>query len=114
MATFTTKDVNIDGTCRRGTIDASYHDLCECFGESVGGDGDKTDTEWHLLFEDGTVATIYNWKNGRSYCGSRGLEAKDITTWNIGGNGPKAAELVISTIPSTSPRKNELKTKKEE
>ena len=76
----------INGTCLQGYINTSYRDLVECFGEPhCDGDGYKVDAEWMLRFEDGTVATIYNWKDGKNYCGEDGLAVEDITEWHIGG-----------------------------
>ena len=54
----------------------------------------KTDVNWGLEFEDGTIATIYNWKNGKNYCGERGLPVEDITEWHIGGHEPRVASWV--------------------
>ena len=41
-------------------------------------------------FADGTIATLYNWKNGKNYLGDEGLELNDIYTWNVGGFNEKA------------------------
>jgi len=48
-------------TSLQGYMPARYEDLVAVFGEPEGG-GDKTTVEWCLAFEDGTVATIYDWK----------------------------------------------------
>ena len=57
---FTTgADANM--TSLRGYMPARYEELVAVFGEPEGG-GDKTTVEWCLEFEDGTVATIYDWK----------------------------------------------------
>ena len=42
----------------------------------------KTDWQWIIRAEDGTVATVYNWKNGPN---SGGFKADCIAEWNIGG-----------------------------
>lgn len=89
----------INGTCLQGYINTSYRDLVECFGEPhCDGDGYKVDAEWMLRFEDGTVATIYNWKNGRNYCDEDGMDVEDITDWHIGGNNPKAVTRVEDAV----------------
>jgi hypothetical protein len=49
------------------------------------GDGYKTDAEWEIKFEDGSIATIYNWKDGKNYCGHSGLKTVNIRDWHIGG-----------------------------
>ena len=77
--------INSNGTCLQGYINAHYYDLLETFGEPTESDGYKVDAEWRIEFEDGTVATIYNWKNGPNYCGADGTPVEYITEWNVGG-----------------------------
>jgi hypothetical protein len=84
----------INGTCLQGYVSADYSALCERFGEPTNGDGYKVDAEWLVQFEDGTVATIYNYKDGKNYNGADGLEVKDITDWHIGGITKRAVVLV--------------------
>lgn len=89
-----------NGTSLQGRVKASYDDLVKAFGEPVLCEGFKTDAEWIIEFRDVekfnevVVATIYNYKNGKSYLGEAGKEVEDITDWNVGGLQPKAAELV--------------------
>jgi antitoxin component YwqK of YwqJK toxin-antitoxin module len=85
-------------TCLQGYIVASYDRLVELFGEPTEGDGYKVDAEWIVEFEDGTVATIYNWKNGRNYCGHEGYPIELITDWNIGGYKKQAVRLVDDVL----------------
>jgi hypothetical protein len=68
----------IDGVC------VSYSTLVAKLGEPVEG-GYKTDAEWVIEFEGGSIVTIYNWKDGKNYCGVAGLPVNDITDWHIGG-----------------------------
>jgi hypothetical protein len=76
----------ISGTCFQGYICATYSQLLDKFGSPGNSfDSYKTDAEWVIEFDDGTVATIYNWKDGKNYCGDSGLEVEDITEWHIGG-----------------------------
>lgn len=77
------RQIDVSGTCLRGYCPegTTYEDLVRAFGEPFGGCG-KTDWEWAILFEDGTVATIYNWKDGPSY-GGAGPHAE--RSWHIGG-----------------------------
>ena len=77
-------DVNM--TSLQGGIYTSYETLVGCFGEPEEGDGYKVDAEWVITFADGVVATIYNWKNGKNYCGEDGMDVEDITDWHIGGH----------------------------
>ena len=80
------EDEACNGTCLQGEITASYEDLVEAFGEPTEGDEYKTDAEWCVKFADGTIATVYNWKNGLNYCGpAEGTQTRKITDWHIGG-----------------------------
>lgn len=91
----------INGTCLQGYIHAHYRDLIKKFGEPGTGDGYKLDAEWIIEFEDGTVASVYNWKNGLNYCGNNGIPVEHIYVWHIGGkNGTNAVtkvKLVLNT-----------------
>jgi len=91
---------NVNGTSLQGYIRASYEQLLKAFGRPHEGmsDGYKTDVEWAFEFADGTIATLYNWKNGKNYCGSEGLELNDIYDWNVGGHSDKAVEKIKKLI----------------
>ena len=81
--------INSNMTCLRGSITTSYANLVEVFGEPLkeGFDDYKSDAEWVVQFEDGLVATIYNYKNGINYCGTEhGTPTQYIKDWNIGGH----------------------------
>lgn len=92
------------GTCKQGELQISFERLVEVFGQPwyyTDEPGDKSDVEWPLLFDDGTVATIYNYKNGKNYAiysDGDGEEIEDIFDWSIGGNCPEAATLVKTEI----------------
>ena len=86
-------DTDIDGTCLQGQITANYDDLVRAFGAPLAGDDYKTDAEW-VVRVNATTATIYNWKNGRSYLGADGTQTEQITCWNIGGRSHEAVVLV--------------------
>jgi len=80
------EEINIGGTSFVGHILAEYDKLVEKFGQPIASFcGYKSDVEWYIEFEDGSVATIYNWKNGYNYCGESGLHHEDIMDWHIGG-----------------------------
>ena len=93
-------DTNTNGTCLQGYINCTYDDITEVFGYPLSIDflDQKIDAEWDIEFKDGTVATIYNWKNGKSYLGDQGLNLCDITQWNIGGHNKSAVKLVQDAI----------------
>lgn len=79
----------VNGTSLQGYIRATYAELVERFGQPEGG-GDKTTVEWMLKFEDGTVATIYDWKE---------YETPTYEyDWHIGGKSKAAVSAVKSTF----------------
>jgi hypothetical protein len=83
---FTPADwTDANGTSLQGYVEAYYHQLVEVFGEPEGG-GDKTTVEWCLQFADGTVATIYDWKEYETPMG--------LYRWHIGGKNRRAVGLV--------------------
>lgn len=88
----------INGTSLKGYIEADYKELVAVFGDHGNGDGYKVDAEWMIEFADGTVATIYNWKNGNNYCGEDGLPVECITHWHIGGHTERAEQLVNDVV----------------
>jgi hypothetical protein len=86
-------EADANRTCLQGSVPAYYHELVAVFGEPDGG-GDKTTVEWCLEFEDGTVATIYDWKEYETPMG--------LYHWHIGGHNKRAVHAVISTLKETS------------
>jgi hypothetical protein len=88
-----------DGTCLQGYINTTYDNIVSKLGKQHhNGDDYKTDAEWNIKFEDGTIATLYNWKNGLNYCRDEGLPLEDITEWNIGGHSPRAVALLTDLL----------------
>lgn len=80
------QSTDANGTYLLGTVETTYQKLVELFGTpSPGGDGYKTDAEWIIRFEDGKIATIYNYKSGRNYLGDDGTPTEEITDWHVGG-----------------------------
>lgn len=79
------KEINPVGTSLWGYINISYQDIVEKLGNPTKSDGYKVDAEWIIRFEDGAVATIYNYKDGKNYLGRRGKSVEKITDWHIGG-----------------------------
>ena len=84
-----TNEADANMTSLQGYMQAYYHQLVEVFGEPEGG-GDKTTVEWCLEFEDGTVATIYDWKEYETPLGKY--------NWHIGGRSQKAVDRVMRTF----------------
>lgn len=76
------------GTGLQGYVATTYDTLVEVFGEpTLGGSSDgKVSAEWCLKFIDGTVATIYDYKED--------MTPKRMYDWHIGGLNKKAVEMV--------------------
>ena len=91
-------ELHISGTCLQGETKASYAELVDLFGEPMEGDGYKVDAEWIVRFGDGTLATIYNWKDGPNYCGEDGTPVREIKDWHIGGMTKQALDSVQITL----------------
>ena len=86
-------------TWLQGYVEINYDTLVEVFGpQHNNGDGYKVDAEWDLMFSDGTIATIYNWKNGKNYDEDDGLEVSEITEWHVGGISKLALTRVQEAI----------------
>lgn len=94
--------VEYAGTSLVGHIEIGYRDLVRIFGEPHdSGDGYKTDAHWALRFDDGTIATIYNYKDGKNYCGEAGMPVEKITDWHVDGKGEGALESVRAVVKET-------------
>lgn len=90
--------INTNGTSLVGSMDISYRQLVHIFGEPTTGDEYKTDAEWEIQFEDGTIATIYNYKSGKNYNGAEGQATSRIRDWHIGGHNQDAYNRVIEVV----------------
>lgn len=92
------KTLIVSNTSLMGYVTASYDRLVEVFGgptyDEPSGDG-KVDIEWNLEFEDGTIATIYNWKD---YDGGLRCKTEQDYVWHVGGKSKMAELLVIETL----------------
>jgi len=94
-------NIEFEGTSLQGSIHASYEDLVQTFGQPIANHPEpRIEAEWIVLFENGTVATIYNWKNGKKWLGPSGTEIAAINKWNIGGTTKAAFTNVVMSIPS--------------
>ena len=94
--------INSNMTHLQGCITASYTQLVATFGMPMkdGFDDYKSDAQWLVQFKDGTVATIYNWKNGKNYCGDEGTPTAQIREWHIGGYDGDAVDRVKQALRS--------------
>lgn len=78
-----------------GYITTTRRELAAKFGEPdmTGTIDNKVTTEWVLKFEDGTIATIYDWKRYDDDLGAPELD--EVYQWHIGGQS-KAAVYAVS------------------
>lgn len=85
--------IDIDGTHLVGTMHTDYFTLRNIFGEPVRSESsyDKVQVEWLIQFDDGVVATIYDWKEYEN-------PAELVTDWHIGGRDPEVALRVKSIL----------------
>ena len=84
-------DIRTDssGTSGKGGFVCKYETLVRVLGEPLKGSDDfKTQAEWNIEYKDGTITTIYDWKQGKGYLGEQGIEPEDVVEWNVGGNNP--------------------------
>lgn len=87
---FKIEGVVIEGTSFQGTILTTYDMLEKAFGEPHGGDGEKVTCEWRIEFDDGTVATVYDWMQPRT--------PYNEYEWHIGGYDESAVAAVHQVI----------------
>ena len=81
---------NIGGTSLRGYIHTTFWHLVSVFGDPHLVNGDKTNAEWILIFNDGTIATIYDWKEPTVPLGYH--------NWHIGGLSQDAVQRVTDVL----------------
>jgi hypothetical protein len=85
------------GTSLKGYTQTTLRQLIEVFGEpDYYDEGDKVTVEWCLVFEDGTVASIYDWK--RYELGTPELD--EIYEWHVGGSSNAAVHAVHEQLGS--------------
>lgn len=81
------EDYKFVSTSLSGYIFANYKDIVKLFGKpNSDGDGYKVDARWEFEM-NGKIMTIYNYKDGKNYMGSRGLPVSKIKEWHIGSSG---------------------------
>lgn len=79
---------------KQGSITTTYDRLFAVFGAPQLGPDDKEEEgelghvtcEWFIKFEDGTVASIYDWK--------KNITQRKPYDWKIGGFSPEAVNKV--------------------
>jgi hypothetical protein len=72
------KDSDIrNGSCKQGTLNASFRDICDVLGYPDNVGGDKVQCEWNFYTKNGVVMSIYDYKDERN--------PFDIDVWSVGG-----------------------------
>lgn len=93
VLSFIRDSVCINGTSLQGYLQATYDELVEVFGKPHYGpdaDEDKITCEWQMEYEDGTVATIYDYKTRSTPFG--------LYQWHIGGYTKQAVHNVYQSF----------------
>lgn len=90
----------LNGSHLVGYMHTTYKRLVELFGEpneSVRAP-DKEDAAWVIQFDDGAVANIYNYKDGRAYLGKRGKRVEHITERHVGSPRDETFARVVEVV----------------
>lgn len=83
-----------DGTSFQGYVQTTFAKIVEVFGKSEGKSGDdKAHAEWGIVFDDGKVATIYDYNEPKI--------PKALYKWHIGGNNDAIVERVAHMLECT-------------
>ena len=84
-----------DGTSLQGYVTTTLDTLIGTFGEPERfGAEDKVTVEFTILFDNGTVATIYDWK--RYEDGTPSLD--EVYEYHVGGHNLEAVALVKQAL----------------
>lgn len=84
-------------TSYRATIEASYQDLVEVWGEPSKGDNYKTEAEWVIRPAGQSVITIYNYKNSRAY-DYKHPEITAVREWHVGGHSTDVVDRLLKMM----------------
>lgn len=106
---FMVGDANLEGTHLQGYLDIPFARLVEVFGEPGEADGYKVAFEWRIVFADGTIASIYDYKASSLYDDGQPtpeeMRKENFSDWHIGGKAKRADELVRQAL--TTPKAKE-------
>lgn len=67
--------IDIAHTSLIDRIEAGLDELIAVFGVPIPGTYNETECEWHIEFDDGVIATIYDYYGQRWCVGGHGLDA---------------------------------------
>ena len=79
-----------DGSSLQGTVRATYSELVHLFGEPEIAPTAEVLVLWDIQFDDGTIATVYLWKEPSVPAG--------MHEWNVGGHSPQAVQRVREAL----------------
>lgn len=80
----------IVGTGLKGYFKGSYKSIVKIFGVPEKSLNEKTQVNWRIEFDDGIIATIYDWKVEQDYNINK--------DWNIGGHTRKGFYYVAALL----------------
>jgi hypothetical protein len=83
---------DVNGTMLVGYVNTTYDNLVDKLGEPLNG-FDKTTVHWTIEASDGTVATIYDYKEYMTPAGKY--------FWHVGGRKTTAALLLVEICTDT-------------
>ena len=91
----------------QGYINAPLEHLESIFNKhGYDHDNFKTDGSWSLEFKENgsiTIASIYNYKDGKNYLGDDGFDLNQINSSHIGGFGVNAYNKVLEKLVEAFP-----------
>jgi hypothetical protein len=88
--THTAGPINSQMTSMQGTIQATLLELTSVFGRPFANDPattGKSNYRWQIMWDDETVATIYDWHQPE-------FGPNDTIAWHIGGYTSKVRDMV--------------------
>lgn len=96
------------GTSNKGHLYTSYEYLVQKLGKEHFGESDdaKIMCEWAFEFKDGSVGTIYNYKNGINYDPKDGWIKEQIPYWEIGGNSDRVIHHINCLLGMENHKEN--------
>lgn len=86
------------GTSLEGYIACTYGQLTELLGNPDQGDQWATQVKWSVEFNDGTVATVYDYQICKSYLGETGKDLVDNFDWHVSGSNAQALQNIQNIL----------------
>jgi hypothetical protein len=83
--------IDTNGTFLQGKINLPYSKLEKVLGAPMRFQDDKVRVEWDIVFNDGLVATIYDWKE-------YSRAPHEVTDWHIGGRDYDVVSRVYTIL----------------